>query len=69
VLRGADYTTPGGLTVTLGAAHNVAAVHDRDFNNLVVACHSLDGAIDPPPRDPPLDFTISEDMLRRRDDH
>jgi hypothetical protein len=67
VRRGADFTIQGGLTITLGADDNVDAVRDRDYNDIVLACHSDDPAIDPPASDPPLDFTITEDMLRRRD--
>ena len=64
VRRGADFSISDGLTVTLGADDNVEAVRDHDFNDVGLACHSLDPAVDPPATDPPLDFTITEDMLR-----
>lgn len=65
VRKSADYTIGNGLVVTLGADDNVDAVRDRDFNDLVVACRSTDPAVDPPATDPPLDFTITEDQLRK----
>jgi hypothetical protein len=68
VRKTAEYTISNGLVVTLGADDNFDAVRDHDYNDVVLACRSLDPAIDPPATDPPLDFTITEDQLRRRDD-
>lgn len=68
VRKSAEYTITNGLVVTLGADDNFDAVRDYDYNDVVLACGSLDPAVDPPPKDPPLDFTITEDQLRRPDD-
>jgi hypothetical protein len=64
VRRSEEYTISEGLIVTLGADDNVDAVRDYDYNDVVLACRSLDPEIDPPAKDPPLDFTIAEDLLR-----
>jgi hypothetical protein len=67
VRRTAEYTISNGLVVTLGADDNFDAVRDHDYNDVVLACRSLDPATDPPANDPPPDFTITEDQLRRQD--
>jgi hypothetical protein len=68
VRKSAEYTINNGLVVTLGADDNFDAVRDHDYNDVVLACRSLDAAVDPPAKDPPLDFTITEDQLREPDD-
>jgi hypothetical protein len=68
VRKTAEYTISNGLVVTLGADDNFEALRDHDFNDVVLACKSLDPAIDPPALDPPLVFTITERQLRRPDD-
>jgi hypothetical protein len=65
VRKTAEYTISDGLVVTLGADDNLDAVRDHDYNDVVLACRSMDPTIDPPATDPPLDFTITEDQLRR----
>lgn len=67
VQKTATYTIDVGLVVTLGADDNVEELQDRDFNDMVVACTSLDPTVNPPMTDPPLDFTITEDQLRPPD--
>jgi hypothetical protein len=67
VRRSAEYTIREGLTVTLGADDNIDAVRDYDYNDVVLVCRSLDPEIDPPAKDPPLDFTISDDQFMRPD--
>jgi hypothetical protein len=68
VRKTAEYTISDGLVVTLGADDNLDTVRDYDYNDVVLACRSMDPTIDPPATDPPLDFTITEDQLRRPDD-
>jgi hypothetical protein len=68
VRKAAEYTITDGLIITLGADDNLDAVRDHDYNDVVLACRSLDPTVDPPAQDPPLVFTITEDQLRRPDD-
>lgn len=68
VRRSAENTIGRGLVVTLGADDNVEALRDHDLDDVILGCRSLDPALDAPVNDPPLDFSIKEDMLRPPDE-
>lgn len=67
IRRSAEYTVQGGFTIVL-AADDGPAPGDQDFDDLVLICKSLDPTTDPPlPTSNPYDFTISEEVLVKRE--